>query len=127
MFVRDAENPVQFASTSFEHIFTDGSDSTILEVWELEQEIATPGLASDVWITIENFLVLLDQGQSIGLPGQQPQGGHGSEMFIQTKFIGFEVGVAPVPITLTHMPVPAAFWFMSTALATLGMVKRRSN
>ena len=48
-------------------------------------------------------------------------------MFIQKKFIGFEVGVAPVPITLTHMPIPAAFWFMSTALATLGMVKRRAT
>ncbi len=127
VFVRHADSPAQFASTPFEHTFTDGSDATILDVWEFEQEIATPGLPSDVWITIENFLVIIDQGQSVGLPGQQPQGGFGSEVFIQKKFIGFEVGIAPVPIALTAMPIPAAFWFMSSALAALGVVKRRAR
>ena len=127
VFVRDANNPVVFASTPFQHQFTD-VDMTILDVWELQQEIETPGLSSDVWITIENFMVLIDSGQGFSpIPTLPPQGGFGSEMFIQKKFIGFEVGVAPVPIALTAMPIPAAFWFMSSALAALGVVKRRAS
>ena len=126
VFVRYAENPTQFTSTRFEHIFME-SGNNVLKVWEFEQEIETPGLASDVWITIENFMILFDQGQLTGFPGQQGPSGFGSELFIQKKFIGFEVNVAPVPITLTAMPIPAAFWFMSSALAALGVVKRRTS
>lgn len=128
VFVRHADNPTQFASTAFEHIIQDGSDLNILEVWAFEQAIETPGLASDVWITIENFMVLVDIGSNFSpIPNFPPPGGFGDEMFIQKKFIGFEVDVSPVPIALTAMPIPAAFWFMSSALAALGVIKRRES
>lgn len=128
VFVRDADNPAQFTSTAFEHIFQDNSDTNILDLWSFEQAIDTPALVSDAWVTLENFLVLIDSGQGFSpIPGLEPAGGFGSEMFIQKKFIGLQVDVAPVPIALTAMPVPATIWFMVSALGLLRLRLRRGQ
>jgi hypothetical protein len=127
VFVRDAFDPIDFVSTPFEHIVST-SDQLVLDVWEFGQPIDTGGFVTGAWITIENFLRVVDTGSNFSpIPNLPPPGGFGSEMFLQKKFIGFDVNVRPVPISFTSVPIPAALWFMSSALAMVGLLKRRSS
>lgn len=121
LFIRDIDKPSNSEFHQFDHSFGD-SEETNFALWNHSETYSTASFSRGYWLTIQNTLSLTEQSGYLEMVDGELSSGDMAGLYLQKKFVGFDIEVTPVPL-------PASAWLMISALGMLGFAsaKRRAN
>lgn len=117
LFVRDINNPSSSEFHQFDYQFGE-DEETSFALWNNSETYSTANFAAGYWLTVQNTLSLTEQSGFLEGPDEGGFTGDMAGMYLQKKYVGFDIAI---------VPIPAAAWFMLSALSVLAFASRRQN